>query len=181
MTHPSFGADLVSDLFGPRADAVFDGPYRYTLGRRLSDQPDSARVCVFVLLNPSFASAEEDDPTTGAVCEFARRLGCAWVRIVNAYAWKETHPMKLWQASSAGSDIVGPWNDYFIQAACRSADAIVCGWGTHAQPERVQELMKLLSGHRVPPVALAINKDGSPKHPLYIKRTTTPVPYGVAV
>lgn len=51
----------------------------------------------------------------------------------------------------------------------------VCGWGKHARPERVARVAELLAGRET--YALEVNKDGSPKHPLYIPAATVPQRY----
>jgi hypothetical protein len=50
----------------------------------------------------------------------------------------------------------------------------ICAWGQNAKPERVEQVRPLLpKGCR----ARAINRDGSPKHPLYIAHNTALVDF----
>lgn len=56
-------------------DAVFSpcGKYRYALTRRVGPGKQAA---AFILLNPSTADAERDDPTVRRRIGFARQRGC---------------------------------------------------------------------------------------------------------
>ena len=56
------------DLFLPPRTAVLseDGVYRYRLTIPIAERPTLAGRMLFVMLNPSTADAEQDDPTTTA-------------------------------------------------------------------------------------------------------------------
>lgn len=149
--------------------------YRYTLRRPglldLFGSRDKYRVCAFLLLNPSTATETEDDPTIRRCIGFARAWGFAELVIVNVYALRSTDPAGLWTVG----DPVGPWNDAAIAEVAARAERVVCGWGKHARPERVARVAELLAGRET--YALEVNKDGSPKHPLYIPAATVPQRY----
>jgi hypothetical protein len=53
--------------------------------------------------------------------------------------------------------------------------ATVAAWGIKVDPERLAVVRKMLSFK--PLYCLAKNKNGSPKHPLYIKMDTKPMLY----
>jgi len=167
--------------------------YRYDLRYKLADVAGDRRV-LFCMLNPSTATKEESDPTLCACMDFARAWKCAWLQIVNAYAFRATDPDELRTAH----DPIGPDNDAFIAAATTQADLRVCAWGRHVGHERAVDVTRLLRGIHSRPVerivpagelrhdghrlfALVINKDGTPKHPLYIKRTTPLIPFEEAL
>lgn len=149
--------------------------YRYTLRRPylqdLFDSREKYRVCAFLLLNPSTATETEDDPTIRRCIGFARRWGFAELVIINVYALRSTDPAGLWKVD----DPVGPGNDAAIAEVAARAERIVCGWGKHARTERIERVAELLAGRDT--YALAVNQDGSPKHPLYIPAATEPQPY----
>jgi hypothetical protein len=91
---------------------------------------------------------------------------CTHVDVVNLYAYRATDPSELWAATD---DPVGPMNDWWIAQTCRGADLVVCAWGGNAMPSRVMDVQQHLPRKLY---ALVINKDRTPKHPLYIKRDT---------
>lgn len=148
------------------------GRYRYSLTRRVNEQRHT--WCVFVMLNPSTADATTDDPTIRACCEFARRWECGWLQVVNLYAFRSTDPKGL----DAAEDPIGPDNVHHVDTALANADVIVCAWGAHAGPRGTREGARLRDLY--PVHHLGLNADGSPKHPLYIKRSTLPTLWEVS-
>ncbi|KAI3606624.1 hypothetical protein D8I24_1660 [Cupriavidus necator H850] len=57
---------------------------------------------------------------------------------------------------------------------------MICAWGAHkAAPARAAEVLRIIrmSGHGTLLHHLGLNKDGSPKHPLYIAARTRPQPF----
>ncbi len=95
--------------------AAFDstGTYRYALWR---EWDASAPRLGFVLLNPSTADAENDDPTLRRCMGFARAWGYGSLQIVNLFAYRATVPDALrWVA-----DAVGPENDRHICETIRT-------------------------------------------------------------
>lgn len=139
------------------------GAYRYMLGRSW-DQ--SLPVLAFVMLNPSTADADQDDPTIRKCIGFAKRLGFGAITVVNLYAFRATLPVDL---KSAGYP-VGPGNDDFIEIAVNDgADAVICAWGSNAKGlARPGEVVALLKRWGRKPMALRINAGGIPAHPLML-------------
>lgn len=139
--------------------AILHGAYRYTLWRIWDEQSPRA---LFVLLNPSTADAEQDDPTLRRCLGFARREGCGSLEIVNLFAYRTTQPALLKMIS----DPIGVENDQHIAAAAQRANIIVLGWGTHGTYRaRDREVLQLLTAY--PLYCLELTKNGYPKHPLY--------------
>lgn len=142
------------------------GLYRYRLERRWGDAPPQT----FIMLNPSTADADIDDPTIRRCIEFAKREGAGGLVVVNLFALRATDPKELINHP----DPVGPDNAYEIGLALVGAAAIgkpvICGWGSNknAQPQ-ANRLMARAHDIGAQLCALHINADGSPKHPLYIK------------
>ena len=64
------------------------GRYRYSLTRRFADGLD----LVFVMLNPSTADADKDDPTIRRCCGFADRMGFGGIIVVNLFALRAAAP-----------------------------------------------------------------------------------------
>jgi hypothetical protein len=148
-----------------RASAVLspDGLYRYRLDRRWGPG-DRA---VFVLLNPSTADAEIDDATLRRCIGFARDAGMDALTVVNLYAFRATRPADLWRAP----DPVGPDTDRHIEEAAEDTALVIAGWGIHGSrnPTRALDVRNLM---RKDVSVLGLNKDGTPKHPLYVPKAT---------
>jgi hypothetical protein len=135
-----------------------DGIYRYLLWRHWG--PATLR-CLFVMLNPSTADANVDDPTINRVVGFASDWGFDGVEIVNAYAYRATQPKALYSIA----DPIGPDNEIHVRIAAAKAPLIVAGWGTHGATAQ-DRIVEWVGGK--PIFALRINADNSPGHPLYV-------------
>ncbi len=151
------------------------GLYRYEL-RRVWDP--AGPLLEFVMLNPSTADASVDDPTIRRIAGsekrpgFARRWGYGGVVVHNLYALRATNPEVLLNYSS---DPYGPGNDEFIGK--NVADCTIAAWGAHAAtlaPDAV-DTIRILNNFRPQLFCLGTNANGSPKHPLYVPASRTPV------
>jgi hypothetical protein len=143
------------------------GQYRYHLHRRLDDE-GNGRV-VFVMLNPSTADAEQDDPTIRRCIGFAKREGASILEVVNLYALRSTN----WKALCDHHSPIGIDNDDWItRIVNHNVNIVIAAWGAHPykdipfgrrRAQRVAELIpkKLLK-------ALHVTKSGAPGHPLYL-------------
>jgi hypothetical protein len=149
--------------FGAQRSAVISdcGLYRYRLDRRWAPGPTVA----WIMLNPSTADADTDDPTLRRILAFSRGWGFGALRVVNLYAYRATEPADLWRAA----DPVGPDNDRHIAAAVSCVE-VVAAWGANARPDRIAAVLALIA--RAPGAgrvhALAVTKSGQPRHPLYL-------------
>lgn len=164
------------DLFTQSSAEISDcGRYRYWLERKWN----RADPQVFVMLNPSTADANEDDPTIRRCIGFAKREGAGGIVVVNLFAWRATDPKEL----STTSDPIGPGNTRAIGEALLMAAVhqrpIICAWGAHhlaqTQGERLQRRAVDCAAQLV---CLGTTKSGAPKHPLYIKRDQPLVRFG---
>jgi hypothetical protein len=148
-----------------------DGMYRYWLCRRW--RGGGARVC-FVMLNPSTADAELDDPTIRRCIGFADRWGYEALDVVNLFAFRTTFPAEL---RLFRGDPIGFENDYYIRYSVMAARLVICAWGQHGRYlDRGEQVLKLIRGCDVQPMALRVNSDGSPAHPLYLPNNVEPRP-----
>lgn len=150
-------------------DAIIDptGMYRYSLSR-IWDH--NLPKIAFVMLNPSTADHQEDDPTIRRCIGFAKDWGYGSMEVVNLFAYRATNPNEL----KICDDPIGPDNDMHIQRVALQADRIVLAWGTKGELlGRDSEVKKMLpSFARV--YCLDRSKDGHPKHPLYIPANCEP-------
>ena len=138
------------------------GPYRYRLTRYWGP----GKFMPFIMLNPSVADAEIDDPTIRRCMGFARREGAGGIVVGNIYAFRATKPEVLWKAA----DPFGPDNDEALAHIAIGAVAddmpIVCAWGAAAQVSNVVTAKLFSHGARC--VCLGKTKEGRPRHPLYV-------------
>lgn len=142
------------------------GKYRYRLMRQWAPLP----LLPFIMLNPSTADADVDDPTIRRCMGFARRAGLGGITVSNLFAYRATQPSELKTAPFTFGPDNYHWLRDFVENALVSNLAIVCAWGSSEYAaggyRAVTELMKS-EGSRG--VCLGRTKDGSPRHPLYVK------------
>ena len=144
------------------------GSYRYALWRIWNE---SKPKVMFIGLNPSTANAENDDPTIRRVKGFANQLGYGGVYMANLFALISTDPRAL----ITHPDAIGHVNDCWLECVAESCEQIVFAWGSFPQAkERAAAVTKKFDGY-----ALKINADGSPAHPLYLKKNLKPIPYHI--
>lgn len=139
------------------------GTWRYVLRREWLT--GAGAVC-WVMLNPSTADAEQDDPTIRKVVGFSQRWGFRSATVVNLYAYRATDPRTLHDAAAAGVDVVGPDNDRHIVDAVYDSRRVVVGWGANepAGSQRVRRVKGLLCEHSA--WCLGTVGNGQPRHPL---------------
>lgn len=153
----------------PRAVFSECGLYRYALWREW--RKDARLRCLFVMLNPSTADSEQDDPTIRRCIGYAKLWGYDALDVANLYAFRSTDPKALWTVD----DPVGPRNDEHIRDLAAGADRIVVAWGNNAKRERELDVLNLLHDYEV--LALGITGEGAPAHPLYQRADVEPRPY----
>jgi hypothetical protein len=144
-----------------RRDALIDGHYRYWLlrdwsgigvNRALGPLPERFGV-LWVMLNPSTADHQLDDPTIRKCIGFTKRLGFESFAVVNLFALRSSDPGLLRTTAALGEDIVGPKNDETIAKLASQAALIICAWGAYdgLGPHidlRIREVTKLLESWR---------------------------------
>jgi hypothetical protein len=144
------------------------GAFRYRLTRNWTD--DTASVLLFVMLNPSTADADIDDPTIRKCIGFAKRLGYGGIEVVNLYAYRATDPKEL---KAAGYQL-GPDNDRHTMAAIRRAANVALAWGANARGMiRPDIVLRMVREAGVTPMALRRLADWVPEHPLMLPYTCT--------
>jgi len=145
-----------------RVGATFspDRLYRYDLWRIWRE--DGRRIN-FVGLNPSTANENSDDPTIRRCVGFAIKWGYGEMHMLNLFAFVSTDPLMLYKCNN--EEPIGEENDEYLKALYPE---IVACWGNHGKingrSEQVRRLLK-------EPYAFGINKNGEPKHPLYLPLT----------
>ena len=147
--------------------------YRYLLTRNLGSlfTTTSPRRVLFCMLNPSTATAEEDDPTIRRVVQFASREDATDLAVVNLFAARATNPKKL----PTFDNPVGPDNDITIRQQAAAADIIIAAWGVppkNALRGREQSVIEMLTSHADVYRLGESTAEGHPRHPLYLAGAT---------
>ncbi|MGT2474582.1 DUF1643 domain-containing protein [Paraburkholderia terrae] len=141
------------------------GTYRYLLTRAAESLSPLKSTALFVMLNPSTADATLDDPTIRRCRQFAKLWDCDGLAVANLYALRATDPALLW----SHPDPVGPDNDNYLWSFARESDNVVCAWGSNAEPGRAARVACILIDAGARLWCLGTTKDGSPRHPLYVR------------
>ena len=153
-------------------DALIEGPYRYWLSRFWDA---GCGTCVWVMLNPSTADGQEDDPTIRRCVGFSKAWGFSGLVVVNLYAWRSVSPSELKRELARG-DVVGPRNDAHITLQVALADRVILAWGgqplSQHRADHVEGIAREWGDEE--PECLGITKTGNPRHPLYVKASTEP-------
>lgn len=147
------------------------GTYRYWLAR--SWDPKLPGVA-WVMLNPSKADAEIDDPTMLKVMTFSRNMAFGSCTVVNLAAYRSASPREMMRAQ----DPFGLENEVAIAAVLAPARAVVVAWGANGEASkwpakhraRLQKTKNLVLEHDW--ACLGMTKAGEPKHPLYLPYST---------
>lgn len=153
--------------------AVFshDRRHRYLLWRTWDARLSLLNV---IGLNPSTADETQDDPTIRRCIRFARDWGHGGLVMTNIFGFRSTDPAGL----LAVPDPIGEGNDSAIRWAAAQSGKVLAAWGCHGSLlGRGAAVVRLLAG--VPVLCLARNRDGSPKHPLYVRADAQPIPLEV--
>lgn len=145
------------------------GLYRYRLDRQLTPKP--AKQVIFVMLNPSTADAEQDDPTIRKCKGFARQWGCSLLTVVNLFAYRATYPTGLSRAMRDGVNIVGWDNAEHLARALGEGDLVVAAWGSRVEqwPWALERARAVLSGNMSTvfrQIGAPVGKTHQPRHPL---------------
>jgi len=137
-----------------------DRIYRYALWRIWDNNKP---LIMFIGLNPSTADEDNNDRTINRVKNFASDWGYGGFYMVNLFAYITPYRNELKNCT----DPVGE-NDGWLERLSKKCEKIVFAWGSSKiAKERAKEVVQKFDGY-----ALKKNKDGSPRHPLYIKSDT---------
>ena len=145
--------------------AVITGDYRYLLWR---EWDKSNRTVTFIMLNPSRADAEVNDPTITRCINFAKFWGYGRLEVVNLFAYRTSKPSLLKQAAEP----IGKDNDRFIIESVQKSDRVILSWGNHGMWRKQDLYTLVLLKNYTHLYSLGITKRGCPRHPLYLRSNT---------
>lgn len=150
--------------------------YRYALWR-IWDR--TKPLAMFIGLNPSTANETDNDPTIKSVGRISNNNGFGGFYMMNCFPLVSTDPSVLksfYLSASSFEQYQYTLNRQRLMEISVMCRAVVFAWGSFSvvQECRVdKELMQMFPDA----MALHINKNGSPKHPLYCKSDTQFINY----
>lgn len=142
--------------------------YRYALWRLWDFNKPSI---MFIGLNPSTANENDDDPTIRRVIRFAKDWGYGGIYMANLFAFVSAYPKDLLSCD----DPVAA-NDMHLMRFSELCKDVLFGWGNFSE---ATDRAKIVAPWFPDALCLGKNKNGTPKHPLYIAASTKPFPYNV--
>jgi hypothetical protein len=174
--------ELGGDRMDRSADLSDDAVYRYTLTRRWGTGPSIP----WVMLNPSTADGDVDDPTIRRVVGFTRDAGYGACTVLNLFALRSTDPALLLRHP----DPVGPENDLVIKATVRAHTTrppgdpqprfVVAAWGASVDDRHLAARARAVLDGPLAGVdvrCLGTTRSGQPRHPLYVPVVQPLQPY----
>lgn len=164
---------------GIKCTAELDGNYRYSLTRTWG----TGRALIVIGTNPSKATHEIDDATIRVLMGYGReKLKCGELLMLNMFGWRATSPAELKRATNSGIHTIGELNHFEhlkLRILEKPEDSVViAAWGTPGM-ERGFDFCRYMGRQFCEQrlKAIAVNKDGSPHHPLRVSLTGNLHPY----
>jgi hypothetical protein len=153
---------------GTRAGALLSrcGHYRFLLWREWGED-DQPAAALWIGMNPSTATADLDDPTIRREVGFTHRIGLRRYVKANVMDYRATHPSGLTQPGVCPCSVD---NLPTIKRAAHSAQIIVLAYGTLPRQlsHYATQVVDMLRQDGRELWAITLNRDGSPRHPLYV-------------
>ena len=146
------------------------GKYRYSLTRIWDDSKPNV---LFIMLNPSTADAMKDDPTIRRCIGYAQSWGYGGLIVCNLFAYRSTNPLELLKVDNPQGDE----NIRNIEYYARISEKIICAWGNEPILKKIpnqQHIVEFLYQQKSKVHYLELSKNGTPKHPLYLKKDLQP-------
>jgi hypothetical protein len=170
-----------------------DRIFRYRLNRQFADPSVPLKMMGFLMLNPSKADANVDDPTITRCIGFAADNGYNAIEVVNIFPYRATDPKDLYanvdsmveSDGRCGLSLID--NANYIDNALYLSDTFILAFGNGLLPlkksaavndyifahilQKIYLRMKSKSpaGERIRHLG-TLTKEGFPRHPLYLKR-----------
>ena len=128
---------------------------------------------LFIMLNPSTADHEQDDPTLRRCMDFAKQWGYGGLYIGNLYSFRAADPRTLLKVSKFSHRD----NYKHISTMAQQCQLLVCAWGNYPIIKKLGTPLNILKQLNQKLHCIALSKTGTPKHPLYLKKSLTPIPF----
>ena len=140
------------------ADISNDKKDRFSLSRIWDSKKPKA---LYIMLNPSYADDELDDPTIRRLIFFSKKFKFGGFYVTNLFTQITPYPKELNMDNNSKKK-----NLIIISELIKKSDLIVYAWGNLvSEPLQLRKLIES-------PLCFGINKNGTPKHPLYLRSDT---------
>ena len=140
------------------ADISNDKKERFSLSRIWDSKKPKV---LYIMLNPSYADHKLDDPTIRRLIFFSKKFRFGGFYVTNLFTQITPYPKELNMDNHLKKK-----NLKIISELIKKSNSIVYAWGNLVSEPK--ELMKLIES----PLCFGINKNGTPKHPLYLRSDT---------
>lgn len=144
-----------------------DRLYRHQLWRTWDYRVKPLNV---IGLNPSTADERVDDPTIRRCIGYAKHWGRGGLIMTNLFDYRATEPRDLKMYPYPVSNDNSKW----IMDAAEKSSMILCAWGKDGKYLNQDERIIALLWPQFELRCLGLNKDQTPKHPLYQRADTKP-------
>jgi len=159
-------------------DAAFSecGRYRPLLSRDWTPEGTLPKSILWIGMNPSTACASASDPTINREMAFSRDWGYTRYIKANMLDYRSTNPKDL---PINPDDACSSENLPNILRALKDVDKVILAYGKlHSRYHpKVLQTIEALRNANATLECLGLNKDGSAKHPLYLRKTLLPFPF----
>lgn len=140
--------------------------YRYALWRIWDKEKP---LLMFIGLNPSTANESQPDPTIIRVEKFTFDWGYGGFYMMNLFSFVTAYPEELTNPNANNAE-----NDSWLYNIAKTCKTIIYCWGDFkVATERSKQVLQMFPDG----FALVINKNGTPRHPLYVKGDTVPIKF----
>ena len=153
--------------------AIIDSTRRLVLVRKWNLE----KSCIgFIGLNPSTANENTDDATIRRCVSFAIREGYGSMRMYNLFSPISTDPKKLFEILIRHPEL-NDENIEYLKQTVFNAIPVVCCWGSLSTNPNFTTRAYWVKKNIIHPLCFGTNKDGQPKHPLYLAKNTPLIPF----
>jgi len=124
-------------------------------------------MLLYVLLNPSTADENKEDPTLRRLIQFTMSNDYGGFYLANVYSLIATSPKEVYQSEKRNH----PDHKKRVNSVFSKITTVVYAWdGKESTPLWLKEF-------QIAPYCFGQNKNGTPKHPLYLPKGTRLIPY----
>ena len=97
----------------------------------------------------------------------------------NLRIYHEGHRSRYPEKLFCPDDPIGPHNNFHLKEMSKRCERVVCAWGNSSLIKKLNFDISSLEDIKAPLFYLEKMKDGTPKHPLYLKKSLLPRPFSI--